>query len=243
MKNVVIVTAKGGNKSIKNKNVIPILGVPVVLYPIRAAKLSARTEAIYVSTEDPLIKNLATKEGAQIIDRPRELSRPDSLHKDVIKHAVEQAQKEHPTFDNVVVLLGNTVMTLPGLIDRAFDILESGEADSVLSAWKAQDDHPYRALQVNEKGYVESFMNAKCGSNRHSYPTTYFYDQGIWAFKARCAFEQKGPNPWVWLGKKCRLIERPWVTGRDIHSWIDVSASAWYLTAIQAFDLDEYQES
>ncbi len=242
MKNVVIVTAKGGNSLIKNKNVVPILGVPVVLYPIRAAKLSFRTERIYVSTEDALIKNLSQKEGAEIIDRPAELSQPDSLHKDVIRHAVEHIQRLHGAVDNVVVLLGNTVMILPAIIDRAFAMLESGEADSVVSAWKAQDDHPYRALRINDEGYVESYLNVQCGSNRNSYPTAYFYDQGIWAFKARCALEQKGPPPWVWLGNKCRLIERPWVTGRDIHTWIDVSASAWYLTAIQANDLNDYRE-
>jgi CMP-N-acetylneuraminic acid synthetase len=242
MKNVVIVTAKGGNTSIENKNVIPILGVPVVLYPIRAAKLSAKTDGIFVSTEDTLIKNLSLKEDVRIIDRPAELSRPESLHRDVIRHAVEQLQAEYPTVENVIVLLGNTVMTPPGLIDRAFSILEAGEADSCMSVWKAQDDHPYRAMKLNEQGYAESFLDVKVGSNRQSYPTAYFYDQGVWAFKAHCAIEQKGPSPWVWLGERCKMIERLWVTGRDIHSWIDVSASSWYLTAIQVNDYLEYKD-
>jgi CMP-N-acetylneuraminic acid synthetase len=242
MKNIVIVTAKGGNTSIENKNVIPILGVPVVLYAIRAAKLSGKADATYVSTEDDLIKSLSLKEGAKIIDRPPEMSRPESLHKDVIKHSVEEVLKEHPEAENFIVLLGNTVMTPPGLIDRAFGILEKGDADSCLSVWKAQDDHPYRALKLNEQGYVESFLNLQVGSNRQSYPTVYFYDQGVWAFKTKCALEQKGPPPWVWLGQKCKMIERPWVTGRDIHSWIDISASAWYLNAIQVNDYLDYKD-
>ncbi len=242
MRNAVIVTAKGGNLSVENKNVIPILGVPVVLYPIRAARLSCLTDRVFVSTEDPLIRALSEKEGAEVIHRPEELSRPDSQHRDVIAHATRHLMERHEGLENVIVLLGNTVMVTPGLIDRAFRMLDEGDCDSVATVWKAQDDHPYRAMRRNDQGYMESFTGVQCSSNRQSYPDVYFYDQGIWAFKKDCALRQEGPPPWVWLGKRCRMVERPWVTGRDIHSWIDISASAWYLTAIQVNDYLGYKD-
>lgn len=242
MKNVVIVTAKGGNTSVENKNVIPVLGVPIMLYPIRAAKLSRETDGVFVSTENDLIRNLALKESAEIIDRPLALSQSDSAHKDVIKHAVEKVCEIHPDAERFIVLLGNTVMITPGIIDKAFMMLQQDDCDSVVTVWQAQDDHPYRALQQTDDGYVKSFLDVGCGSNRQSYPPVYFYDQGIWAFNKSCALEQKGPKPWVWLGEKCKMIERPWVTGRDIHTWIDVSASLWYLNTIQANDFMDYKE-
>lgn len=242
MKNVVIVTAKGGNTSVQNKNCIPILGLPVMLYPLRAAKLAVKVDAVYVSSEDPMILDMAQKEGARLILRPEELSRPESQHKDVIRHAVEAISSEHPGIENFVVLLGNTVQVTSGLIDRCLTMLEDPECDSVATVWKAQDDHPYRAMRKDELGYMRSFGNKEVGSNRQSYPEVYFYDQGIWAFRKHCAMDQKGPVPWVWLGEKCRMVERPWVTGRDIHSWIDISASAWYLTSIQANDFMDYNE-
>ena len=40
MKNIVILTAKGGNLSIPGKNTIPVQGLPIMLYPLRAAKMS-----------------------------------------------------------------------------------------------------------------------------------------------------------------------------------------------------------
>lgn len=236
-KNVIILTAKGGNTTVQNKNIVPILGVPVFLYPLRAALLSRRAEAVYVTTEDPDIKSMTLKNGAQVIDRPADLSRSDSLHKDVIAHAVAELEKVHPDLENVVVLLGNTVQLTSNIIDQCFAELESGSCDSVATVWKAQDDHPFRALTVDDKGFAKSFLNVEVGSNRQSYPSVYFYDQGVWAFKKQCAHEQRGPSPWVWLGQRCKLLERPWVTGRDIHTWIDVAASAWYLTTIQANDL------
>lgn len=242
MKTAVIITAKGGNTSVENKNAIPVMGVPVVLYPLRAAKLSSRTDHVFVSTEDRLIKHLATNEGAAVIDRPPELARPESQHKEVIAHAVEEVARLHPEVEHFAVLLGNTVMVTPGLIDRAFDLLQAPDCDSVASVWRAQDDHPYRALRQNAEGYMESFTGEAVSSNRQSYPPVFYYDQGVWAFEKDCARRQEGPVPWVWLGKKCRMIERPWVTGRDIHSWIDISASAWYLSAIQVHDYLDYKD-
>ena len=242
MKNAVIITAKGGNESVENKNIIPILGVPVFLYPLRAAKFSTLNHSTFVSTEDPHIKSLSIKEDVGVIDRPKSLSLPSSMHKDVIEHAVKEVESIQPDIENIIVLLGNTVMVTPALIDKAFEMLESNIADSVLSVWKAQDDHPFRALQIDGSGNVKSFLNVECGSNRQSYPDVYFYDQGIWAFKKECAIKQEGPAPWVWLGKNCKAIERPWVTGRDIHSWIDISASSWYLNSIQTNDYANYKD-
>jgi CMP-N-acetylneuraminic acid synthetase len=242
MKNIVILTAKGGNTTVQNKNVIPILGVPVMLYPLRAAKLSVETHGIFVSTEDGFIANLAKKEGAHVIMRPHELSTPTSQHRDVIKFAVKQVEELHPEVENIIVLLGNTVQVTPGVIDKAFRMLNEGDCDSVATVWMAQDDHPYRAMVRDENGFMQAFHNMEVSSNRQSYPTVYFYDQGIWAFKKNCAYEQKGPSPWVWLGKKCKMIERPWVTGRDIHSWIDISASVWYLNSIQVNDFMDYKD-
>jgi len=242
MSNIVILTAKGGNTSVENKNVLPVLGVPVMLYPLRAARLATRVDDVYVTTEDPLIESLARKEGANIIRRPEELSRPDSEHKDVILHAVETVVTRRPDAENFVVLLGNTVQVTPQVIDQALEMLLAGDCDSVATVWKAQDDHPYRALQVDDLGYAKSFLNAAAGSNRQSYPPVYYYDQGVWAFQKECALRQQGPRPWVWLGKRCRLLERPWVTGRDIHSWIDVQASTWYLSGIQCMDLERARQ-
>ncbi|GHB92096.1 NTP transferase domain-containing protein [Cerasicoccus arenae] len=242
IRNAVILTAKGGNHSVGNKNVIPVQNVPVMSYPLRAAKHSRHCEAIYVTTEDPYISHIARMEGAEIIDRPAELSQSSSLHKDVIKHAVEAVTLLHPELENVIILLGNTVMVTPGIIDRAFELLDDGSCDSVLTAWKAQDDHPYRAMKCNEDGFMESFLNVEAGSNRQAYPDVFFYDQGIWGFKKECAIEQKGPTPWVWLGERCRMIERPWVTGRDIHTWIDIAASVWYLNSIQPNDFYHYSD-
>ena len=90
-----------------------------------------------------------------------------------------------------------------------------------------QDDHPYRALRINKDGFLESFVKGmRPDTNRQSYPDIYFYDQGPWTVRyatlLRSVDTRDGPGPWWWMGKRCKPIEKMWVTGRDIHSSLDV---------------------
>ena len=125
----------------------------------------------------------------------------------------------------MLVLLGNTVMVDSVLIDAASMKLDSDRsATGILSAWKAGDDHPNRALTLSSTtGYLDC-SESYIPTSRQLYKDIYYYDQGVWLFKTENLFleERKGPGPWWWLGTNCLMIERPWITGRDINGWYDV---------------------
>jgi len=133
--------------------------------------------------------------------------------------------------ENVVLLLGNTVMIDGELIDAALDILHSRpDLDSVMTVWEAADDHPLRSLEIVD-GLLRPYggTNRQVSTERQSYPKAYYYDQGIWAFRKECVQRRDGPNPWWWMGKRCLPIVRPWVAGRDIHTFLDMAISEWWL--------------
>lgn len=222
--NVAIVTARAGSKSIIDKNVLPLLGQPMVQFPIKAAQAATRISSVWVSTDGDKIADASREVGAHIIPRPDELGGDTVNHGIVIKHAVEYVDARVPDLENVVLLLGNTVYIDGPLIDRALALLdERRDVDSVMTVWEAADDHPYRALQINGDGLVETFGGPRSVSTeRQSYPKAYYYDQGVWAFRKTTVQSQDGPNPWWWMGKRVLPIIRPWVTGRDIHGLIDV---------------------
>jgi hypothetical protein len=118
-----------------------------------------------------------------------------------------------------------------GLIDRSLAMLEErADLDSVISVWEAADDHPFRALQI-EDGLVYAFGDKarEVSTERQSYPRAYYYDQGIWTFRKACVRRRDGPNPWWWMGRRCAPIIRPWVTGRDVHTLLDVAISEWWV--------------
>ncbi len=244
--NIAIVTARSGSKSIRNKNVMSLGGRPMVQYPIQAALDARRIQEVWVSTDGEAIAEASRAAGAHIIPRPDELGGDSINHGVVIKHAVEYVDARVEGLENIVLLLGNTVMVDGPIIDRALEILdERADLDSVMTVWEAADDHPYRALEITPEGLVTTFGGPrKVSTERQSYPKAYYYDQGVWAFRKQTVQVEDGPNPWWWMGKRVFPIVRPWVTGRDIHGPIDVHFAEYWVENPEKMEAlrDEHRE-
>ena len=230
--NVAIITARAGSKSIKNKNILNLNGQPLIGYPIKAAIESKCIEKIFISTDGENIAKVGQKMGCDIIWRPDKLGGDTVNHGDVIKHAVEYVDDLLDSLDNIVLLLGNTVMVDGAIIDQCLHKLNDNiELDSVMTVWEAADDHPNRAMEI-ENGLLRPYgnKNRDVSTERQSYKKAYYYDQGVWAFRKECVQDRKGPNPWWWMGQNSAAIVRNWVTGKDIHTFLDVSfAEHWLL--------------
>ena len=233
---IVLLTAKGNNQTIENKNIKEIGGKPCMAWSILAARESKYIDTVFVTTEDDKIKKVAEEYGAEIIDRPTDLSQPLSNHGDVILHGSKKAaEMVNGEIETVTILLGNTVMTQAEDIDNATKaVIDDDEVDSCMTVWRAQDDHPLRAMVINEDGYLESFLkDEKPDTNRQSYQDVFFYDQGPWTVRMesmlRSEKTKEGPGPWWWMGKNCKSIERLWATGRDTHTQFDVDLAEWWI--------------
>lgn len=233
---IALLTAKGNNQTLENKNIKVIGGKPSMAWSILAARESGYIDKTFVSTEDEKIKKVALEYGATVIERPNDLSQPLSNHGDVIVHGSKEAAKMVDSeIETVTILLGNTVMTQAEDIDKAVKtVLSNDDADSCMTVWKAQDDHPLRAMVVNEEGYLQSYLEVDTpDTNRQSYQEVFFYDQGPWTVRMKSLLRsektKEGPGPWWWMGKNCLSIERLWVTGRDTHTQFDVDIAEWWL--------------
>ena len=51
MGNLAIITARSGSKGLKDKNIKPLKGKPLLAYSIEAARKSGLFEEVYVSTD------------------------------------------------------------------------------------------------------------------------------------------------------------------------------------------------
>jgi CMP-N-acetylneuraminic acid synthetase len=235
MKNIVLITAKGGNTSIKNKNLLEMEGKTFLGWQLSYANDAKLVDEVFVSTEDDLIKKEAIRYGAKIIDRPSEYSQPKTNHGDAILHGAKAAREMlGEDIGTVTILLGNTLMNSAGDIDATIEAVNKNpEADACMTVWQAQDDHPYRAMTIGEDGYLKSFLDMKnIDTNRQSYPEVVFYDQGPWTVRYSSLIKSKhgvtGPACWWWMGDKVIPVVRLWVTGKDVHTMLDVEVSrAW----------------
>jgi CMP-N-acetylneuraminic acid synthetase len=236
--NAAIVTARAGSKSIVDKNVYQLEnGDALVAFPIRAAMDAQTVDRVYCSTDGAAIAAAARALGCEIIVRPDELGGDSVNHGDVIRHAVHEVDAAVEGLENIVLLLGNTVMIDGPLIDMCVGLLdEDSTLDSAMTVWQAADDHPYRAMEIHD-GLLSSWAGkpANISTERQSYPDIYYYDQGVWAFRKGCV-DRHGPlSPWWWMGERCRPVVRTWTTGRDVHTHFDILFAESYLARYKEF--------
>ena len=200
-------------------------------YPIQASQEADLIDEVFVSTDGENISSVAEDAGATVLQRPDHLS-GDISHGAVIKNSVQTVNERFDNeLDTAVILLGNSVMVDGELIDMVVETVQSTNADSAMTTWCAEDDHPQRAMKVDDSGYLTHYngeYNAE-NTNRQNYDNVYYYDNGPWALEPQCVEARNGPGAWWWMGEKCVPVEREWVTGRDIHDYFDVAFQEFYV--------------
>ena len=89
-----IIPARGNSKVIIKKNIVKILGKPLIYYTIKEAKKSKFITDLVLSTDSKEIKKIAEKFGATVpFLRPRNLSTDFIPSLPVIKHATNFMEK------------------------------------------------------------------------------------------------------------------------------------------------------
>jgi N-acylneuraminate cytidylyltransferase len=90
---IVVLPARGGSKGITRKNLLPLSGKPLLAWSILAAKRASTVDAVFVSTDDPEIAQMAAAHGAGVIWRPPELAGDTASSESALLHAVEEVQR------------------------------------------------------------------------------------------------------------------------------------------------------
>jgi len=84
-----IIPARGNSKGLKNKNILPLKGKPLITYTIKAALESTVFDKVIVSTNSKKIANISSKYGAETpFIRPKELATDTASSIDVVIHAL-----------------------------------------------------------------------------------------------------------------------------------------------------------
>lgn len=103
-KHLCIIPARGGSKRIPRKNILPLNGIPLIAYTIRAAKNSGAFDKIVVSTEDKEIASIALDEGVEVDDRPEHMAGDRVTKVQVVAEYIERTSAENE-FENVSAML------------------------------------------------------------------------------------------------------------------------------------------
>ncbi len=130
-----IIPARGGSKGIPRKNVIPVAGKPLIAYTIEAARGAACIQRVFVTTDDREIAEVAQRYGAEVINRPAELSGDTASSESALLHALETLRNNGETLPDFFVFLQCTSpLMLPEDIDGTVKALQEQQADTAFTA-------------------------------------------------------------------------------------------------------------
>ena len=100
MRNIAIITARGGSKRIPRKNIKEFCGKPIICYSIEAALDSGMFDTVMVSTDDEEIAQIARESGAEVpFFRSEATSNDYAGTADVLKEVLDTYAGMGQTFD------------------------------------------------------------------------------------------------------------------------------------------------
>lgn len=181
MKNIAIITARGGSKRIPRKNIKEFMGKPMLAYAIDAAKQSGMFEEIMVSTDDPEIAEIAQKYGAKVpFMRSEKTSNDYATTYDVLKEVISEYKKLGHEFDNICCIYPCVPFLTGEILHTAFDEFIKSGADRLTPVVKYSFPIQ-RAFKVNKEGFLE-YREPENASKRSQDLEPMYHDVGMFYF-------------------------------------------------------------
>lgn len=234
MKVAALLTGRGNN-TLPDKNILPLLGAPLLSYPARAALAVESIGRFFVSSDDEKILRIAQDLGYTPIKRPQELALPTSQHIDAILHALTYMDSHFDFMPDVlVVLLANSATIKSEWIAQAIAMIgQDSSISAVVPVQNDQDHHPYRAKRLNAQGSLEPFFefgDMEVSTNRQDLESCYFLCHNFWVLNlAKSLYAKVGQKPWVFLGNNIKPIITQGCF--DVHTLEDLAKSEEWLKA------------
>jgi len=179
---IALITARGGSKSIPQKNIKMLAGKPLIAWTIEAAFHAQRLSRVIVSTDDDEIANVARHWGAEVpFTRPAELAQDHSDHISVVEHAIHwlaQHGQEEPEY--VMLLQPTSPLRTSEDIDAAICIAEERSAVAVVSVCETKH-HPYAFKRILKSGTLADILSSDIPyQRRQALPSSYAINGAIY---------------------------------------------------------------
>ena len=147
---LVIVPARGGSRGVPRKNVRLLHGTPLIGHVLRTLARSRFTPAVWVTTDDDEIADVAERYGAAIVRRPPELAADDVTLDPVVFHAVTHVEAaSNQAWDVVATVQPTSPLLRAERFDAVVAAIVSDGYDSAITVvddahlrWRGPLDRP-----------------------------------------------------------------------------------------------------
>lgn len=208
MKNIAIITARGGSKRIPYKNIKDFLGKPIIAYPIEAAKASGLFDEIIVSTDDDEIASISIALGASVPFMRSEKNSDDfATTFDVLEEVVSKLSDTNINPQNICCIYPTSPLLNSETLTQSNKKFVEGDFDSLLPVVK-YEFATQRALRLEDKGNIY-WVNENHAQTRSQDLEQHFHDVG----------------QFYWLKTKVLIRDKKIITKKTGHFEIDATSA------------------
>ncbi len=176
-----IIPARGGSKSIPDKNLAELSGKPLIAHSIISAIETSSITKVLVTTDSDKISSVSKKYHAEVpFKRPADLARDDTPDLPVFQHCLNWLRnKQSYEPDLIVHLRPTTPFRDTDVINECISkMIENTNAHSLRVVTPTRE-HPYKMWTLTEDyGYLTpllfSDIHEPYNQPRQSLPTSYF---------------------------------------------------------------------
>ncbi len=166
MKILALIPARGGSKRLPGKNVKALGGLPLIAWSIRAARESGVCDEVMVSTDDPLIAELAVRHGAFVPGlRPAELASDTATSVDVALHALDVYEAQGKPVDGLLLLQPTSPFRTAESIRQAVALFAGGAGRRPVVSLSPAASHPAWCFRTTPEG-LSPFLGWEAISKR-----------------------------------------------------------------------------
>jgi len=174
-----VIPARGGSKGIPRKNVVELLGRPLLWWSVRSALAAETVTRTVLSTDDAEVADVGREAGAEVpFLRPAELAGDDVLDLPVFEHVLTTlARDEGYRPDLVVHLRPTSPLRPPGLVDDGVRTLAADPAADSLRAVTIPANNPFKMWRIVDgvlRPLVDSGIPEQYNQPRQALPPAYW---------------------------------------------------------------------
>jgi CMP-N,N'-diacetyllegionaminic acid synthase len=160
MKNLCVISARGGSKGLPNKNIKRVLGKPLICWTIEQALAVPEIDKVVVCTDSKSIKKVAVSAGAIVpFLRPKRLATSKTAKFEVWKYALAKYEKYFDTqFDSYIDLdCTNPLRSVSDISKciRKFYRLRVKKVDAVFTICDARKNPYFNLLELSKNGSLK----------------------------------------------------------------------------------------
>lgn len=184
MNAIAIIPARSGSKGLKDKNILPVNGKPLMAYSIEAAREAGLFDTVFLSTDSAAYAALGRTLGAEApFLRSAALASDTSSSWDAVREALEGYAKLGKHFDKLMLLQPTSPLRTAEDIRAAFALMAQKNAKAIVSVCEAE--HPPRFMKpLPPNGCLAGFVPDPDHVRRQAQATCYRINGAVYLLDA-----------------------------------------------------------